>query len=304
MRIRLLGTAAGGGLPQWNCNCSQCIRARSGALPHRSQSCIAVAAAEMPWVVINASPDFACQMDSLNDPADSAGVPAERTSPFGCVLITNTDLDHVLGLASLRECPGMAIYCTGAARLTLEQAFPISRILDTFGCAFWRELDDGDFAPLTDAAGCGLGLDVRAIFLGSDAPRYARDMGLDRTGQSIALVIQETATGRQLLAAPDVGTVDTRLRTAMESADAVLFDGTFWSADELACIRPGSRTSAEMGHIPVRESLDLMSHLPARWKSYIHINNTNPVLDPDSPERAAVDTAGIGVDEDGTEWLI
>lgn len=248
--------------------------------------------------MINAGPDFLSQVDLLPLPAAET----VRRSPIAAVLLTNADLDHVLGLLSMREGAALHIYATDAVRQTLSKAFAIDSLLRSFTDLRWHDVRPG--IPFSLDAESHRRIEIRALFLPAKAPLFDR-MNDAETGHSIAYELHDQSTGKRLLVAPDVGEITPELREALHAADAVLFDGTFWSDDELQRIKPGARTSRAMGHVPIADgSLDLLRSLKATHKSYFHINNTNPILNPASPERSLVESAGIRVEEDGAEWIL
>jgi pyrroloquinoline quinone biosynthesis protein B len=217
------------------------------------------------------------------------------------VLLTNADLDHVLGAFLLREGGPLNLYASAAVRYTVEQHLGLTRILEPFCGAAWHEPPFGEFAPLS-ARNAKQTLLYRAIPLRATPPAFAK-AGSAEAVHSVAYQFLNPRTNRRLLVAPDVAEISAELSAALANSDAVLFDGTFWSTDELAQVRPGARTAKDMGHVTIRDgSLKVLAGLAARHKVYIHINNTNPVLSPESPERAAVEAAGIVVGYDGMEF--
>lgn len=250
------------------------------------------------WVLVNASPDLRAQIESfpeLHPRPDNA-----RNSPIGVLLLTNADLDHVLGLFLLREhTRALRVHCTSSVRETLQHALRMDALLDRYCGVEWCELPDTESLLRADKETTGV--TYRAISLGGQPPRYAA--AAPAFAQSVALEFIDGRSGARLLVAPDVGAVTPELQSAMEAADAVLFDGTFWSANELRQIDPAARTASEMGHLPIMNgSLDLLRDLRARHRIYTHINNTNPVLIPGSAERAEVEKAGVAIGEDGMEF--
>ena len=252
-----------------------------------------------PWLIINASPDLRAQIASF--PALHPVGLRRRDTPVRDVLLTNADLDHVLGLFLLREHrEALRIHCTAAVRETLSEALRMNAILSAYCGVEWRELPEAR-APL-DLTTVGSTLAYRAIPLSGEAPRYSRQS--DPTNrQSVALEFTDERRSIRLLVAPDVATITPELTQALERADAVFFDGTFWSEDELRRIDPAARTASQMGHLPVANgSLEILRNLRAPTRVYLHINNTNPILAPDSPERAEVTGAGIIVGEDHMEF--
>ncbi|MFN2542694.1 MAG: pyrroloquinoline quinone biosynthesis protein PqqB [Chthoniobacterales bacterium] len=273
IRIRILGSAAGGGLPQWNCACLNCRAARAGKISARTQSSIALSGDGHEWLLINASPDLPAQIEAFAPLQPRATPP--RNSPIVGACLTNPDIDHVLGLVSMRQSESLVVYATPPVRHELRW---IDNLLARFCQIDWRE-------PRSEWTRCLSDVDLHVIDLGS----------------SVAWVIRNAATNKQALIAPAVGDFTDELRDAMQQADAILFDGTFWSDDELKTFRANARTSREMGHIPVQASVSELQCTPAAHKIYVHINNTNPILLAESLERKAVGRAGIGVAHDGLE---
>ena len=288
-------------MPQWNCSCPNCQAARQGRLAPRGQSCVTIGDAQGGWYLVNASPDLAAQIERT--PELQPRLQPLRNSPIRAVLLTNADLDHILGLFSLREGGPFAIYATAAVRAVAQQVLGLETVLDCFCAARWVEPSRGPFVSL-DPNAPDHDLQYRAILLPGKPPPFAAAAAAGaQFAHSVAYQFLDPRTGGKLLVAPDVAAVNRELEIALSGSDAVLFDGTFWSADELARIRPGAKPAAEMGHLTVRDgSLDLLARLPARKKIYIHINNTNPILAAGSAERLAVETRGIVVGEDGLEF--
>jgi pyrroloquinoline quinone biosynthesis protein B len=283
IRIHILGSAAGGGLPQWNCACANCVAARTGKIAPQTQSSIAISsdAEKFPgWFLINASPDLARQIESMPRLQPHRPAAGLRNTPIAGVLLTNPDIDHGLGLLLLREQePPLVIYAADETRTALEW---IDSVLAKFSGIEWRKIT-AEFQSLSDSIG------FRTIKL----PR------------SVAFQLRDTRSGTTALFAPSVGELTDELRDAVHTSDVVLFDGTFWSDDELAAVRPGARSAREMNHLPIRDgSLDFLRQSPARRKIYTHINNTNPILMPGTRERAQVEQAGIEIARDGLEIVL
>lgn len=298
----MLGAAAGGGLPQWNCGCANCRDARLGRIPPLTQSSVAICDERGEWFLINASPDIRAQLGAFSELHPTSA--AVRSNPVSGVLLTNADLDHVAGLLSLREGGRLSVYATRAVRDTLTEFLGLTAILDSFCGIDWQEPPVADFAPLVGTDGRKGSLEYRAIALPGGAPIFARGKRLEGT-HSAAYFFLDRNTGGRLLVAPDVGGWIDSLTDVMRQSDAVLFDGTFWSGDELLRVKASARTAEEMGHLTIRDdTLAVLRKLPAARKIYIHINNTNPVLSPGSPERAAVLAAGVEVGYDGLEFEI
>jgi len=280
IRIRILGSAAGGGLPQWNCACANCLAVRSGRIAPQTQSSIAISADDQCWFLINASPDLARQIEStpeLQPPRKHSGL---RNSPIAGVLLTNADLDHCLGLLLMRQqATPLVVYATDKTQAALGW---MDIVLKPFRQIEWRTTA-GDFQSL------GKSIAYRAIEL----------------GKSVAFQLRDEISGATALVAPAVGEIMTELREAVHGSDAVLFDGTFWNDDELRGVRPAARSAREMNHLPIRDgSFDFLRHSPAPRKIYTHINNTNPIFMPGSSERMQVEYAGIEIACDGLEVVL
>jgi len=281
IRIHILGSAAGGGLPQWNCACANCATARIGKIAPQTQSSIAIsgdAETFRGWFLINASPDLARQIESM--PRLQPHRVSLRNTPIAGVLLTNPDIDHALGLLLLRQQePPQVIYAADETRTALEW---IDSVLAKFSGIEWRKIT-AEFQSLSGRIG------FRTIELPS----------------SVAFQLRDDTSGATALLAPSVGELTDELRDAVHTSDVVLFDGTFWSDDELAAVRPGARSAREMNHLPIRDgSLDFLRQSPARRKIYTHINNTNPILMPGTRERAKVEQAGIEIARDGLEIVL
>ncbi|MGE5213244.1 MAG: pyrroloquinoline quinone biosynthesis protein PqqB [Nitrospirota bacterium] len=281
IRIHILGSAAGGGLPQWNCACINCIAARAGKINPQTQSSIAVSGDSeefQNWWLINASPDLPGQIEKTT--RLQPGRNALRNTPITGVLLTNADIDHALGLVLLRqqEKP-LVVYATDETRAALTW---LDRTLARFCGIEWRNVSS-DFQPLKGNIG------FRAIEL----------------PHSVAFQFLDKASGRLALIAPAVGELTRELSEGSGASDLILFDGTFWSDHELAAVRPGARSAREMNHLPINGgTLDFLRQSAAGRKIYTHINNTNPILMPESPERTQLEQAGIEVARDGLEIVL
>jgi pyrroloquinoline quinone biosynthesis protein B len=298
----VLGAAAGGGLPQWNCGCLNCGQARLGRIEPRTQSSVAIQDDCGNWFLVNASPDLPAQIRAF--PALQPAPDTLRGTPIAGILLTNADLDHVLGLLTLREGGRLHIHAGKIVRETLDRAIGLTAILDAFCGVEWHEPPESDFAPLLGTDAGQSSVLYRAIGLPGGPPIFARNQ-LPNGSHSVAYQFTDRNTGGRLLVAPDVADCNDALTAAMRESDAVLFDGTFWSGDELSRVKTRARTAAQMGHLTIRDhTLALLGKLPAARKIYIHINNTNPVLSPGSPEQTAVVSAGIVVGYDGLDFEV
>ena len=281
IRIQILGSAAGGGLPQWNCACVNCVAARAGKIGPQTQSSIAIGADSQKfqsWWLINASPDLPRQIESATQLQPRGN--NSRNTPIAGVFLTNADIDHALGVLLLRqqEKP-LVVYATDETRTALAW---LDRALARFCGIEWRT--------------------VIPKFQSFDSTLAFRAIELP---ESIAFQFRDDTSGRTALFAPSVGSLTEQLRDAVHTSDLVMFDGTFWSNEELGRVRPGARSAREMDHLPINDgSFDVLRQSPARRKFYIHINNTNPILMPGSRERVQVEQAGIEVARDGLEIVL
>ncbi len=303
MHVRILGSGAGGGVPQWNCGCRNCADARSGcaAVEPRTQTSVAVSADGERWFLVGASPDVRQQLAAF----DRLGPPPGRlrgTRIAGCIL-TDGELDTTLGLLSLREGQRFPIHATPAVRGFLERDFPITRILARWCERPFVDLPIDSRAPLIGSDGAPSGLSVRAFGLGKRVPLYVED-GIPRTGARVGLIIEDARTRGRLVHAVGVAARSPELELAVEDADVLLFDGTFWSEDELAACGGPKMTASRMEHWPVggpHGSLAWLATLPVRRRIYVHVNNTNPMLRVGSGERAQVEQHGVLVARDGDD---
>ncbi len=296
MVVRLLGSAAGGGIPQWNCGCRQCIGARGGAIEARTQCSVAVSANGERWVLINASPDIRSQLLCL----PTQPCPGRRETPVGAVLLTDADLDHVLGLFLLRESNAeLPVYASKATKKAVEEGLRLSAVLGEYCGIRWHEVPIA-FAPL-DCDG-GFGLEYKAVEIQGLSPKYrGREEGCHR----IAYIFRELNATKSVLIAPGVASLEPQLLTALADADTVLFDGTLWSSDDFQQSGVAAPWTGELlrSHLPISTgSLQTLAAIPAKQKIYLHINNTNPILWYDGPERKQLEGLGIQVALDGMEF--
>lgn len=298
MHILLLGTAAGGGFPQWNCRCPGCQLARrdpAAAIP-RTQSSAAVSPDGQRWFLLNASPDVREQLRSLPPPAvpDSS----VRRVPIEGVVLTDAELDHTLGIVLLREAGRLPVVATGAVTGILERD---SRILETtraFSDVPVSELPLDRPVPLFCRDGSPGGLSVEAFAVPAGRPRFA---SREEEGHTVGLVIRDER-GSACAFVPGCGGLDAALFERFAGVDALLFDGTFWTDDEMIALGIGTKTARQIDHLPVDGpggSLEQLSALPCRHRVYTHINNTNPMLIESSPQRTAVTRTGMIVGFDG-----
>jgi pyrroloquinoline quinone biosynthesis protein B len=303
VRIRVLGSAAGGGFPQWNCGCPNCRGLRAGTVraAARRQESAAISADDEGWFLLNASPEIREQIEGF------AGLHprAPRHSPIHAIILTNGDLDHTLGLLSLRESYPLVVYATERVRQGFTEDNVLYRTLQRFPeQVTWRPLKLGWEEELAGADGRGGGLLVEAVPVPGKRPIHLEGQGSPDPEDNIGLRIREAASGRRLAYFPAAGGVTAAVAHALEDADCVFLDGTFWSSDELVAQGLGTKRADDMAHLPVGGSggsLAALRGLHAPRRIYIHLNNTNPVLREDSAERAQVEAAGWEIAWDGME---
>jgi pyrroloquinoline quinone biosynthesis protein B len=295
VHVRILGSAAGGGFPQWNCHCPTCEAARGGVRARpRTQSSLAVRGNEGPWFLVNASPDACQQLEALT-PHQVDGV---RAAPIAGVLLTDAEIDHTAGLLLLRESETpvrvFGDQCVGRA---LRHGYPVLAILQRYCGADWRTLKPGRATRLD-----GSSIAVEPFGVGGDAPRYlsGSDMELEASG----FVFRDRVGGGVCTYVPGLARLDDQVLDRLATSDLVLVDGTFWRDDELPRLGISARSARDMGHVPLSGpggTLEALARLPRPRKALVHINNTNPILLEDSPEREAVRRAGVEVAYDGLE---
>lgn len=300
MQVHVLGSAAGGGFPQWNCNCANCDAMRKGTLNARArtQSSIAISEDGEHWILCNASPDIRAQLAAFAPMQPARSI---RDTGISAILLMDSQVDHTTGLLSLREgCP-LDVWCTAQVHEDLSTGFPLFTMLEHWnGGLTWHEMPcrEGE----TFRIPCAPSLQLTAIPLLSNAPPYSPRRDKTHPGDNVGLFIEDTRSGETLLYAPGLGQPDDTIMAWMERADTLLVDGTVWRDDEMRQREVGTKTGQAMGHLAQSGPggmIELLDRLPAKRKILIHINNTNPILDEDSPERAVLAEHGIEVAYDG-----
>ncbi len=295
MKARILGSAAGGGVPQWNCLCPVCEAARrgDGDVVPRTQSSIAVSDGAGRWFLVNASPDLRQQLGSLALPPASG----LRSTPIAAVLLTDAEIDHTAGLLLLRESSEpIHIYSSTSVREALTTGYPLLPMLESYSGVVWSELRPGVPTPLPDS-----NLTVETFDAGGDSPLY---LGADAVHiGAVGITFREQGRGRSLTYVPGLARLDDDVLARFSASDCVLVDGTFWRDDELIGLGIGRRRAADMGHLPIAPPTGTLSALGGLGVRTIlvHINNSNPILVEESEERALVEAAGIEVAYDGME---
>jgi pyrroloquinoline quinone biosynthesis protein B len=304
MRIRVLGASAGGGFPQWNCNCHNCDGVRKGTVraKPRTQSSIAVSADDVNWILFNASPDLLAQYKSFAALQPGRAI---RDTAIRAVVLMDAQIDHTTGLLMLREGRPLEIYCTEMAREDLSTGNPLFRILGHYCGVNWHEVptERGNSFTVTGAEP----LAFTAVPLKSNAPPYSPHRDKPLEGDNIGMRIADPRSGKVLFYAPGLGEVEPHLKPFLEEADVLMVDGTFWTDDEMIRLGLSKKHARDIGHLPQSGNggmIELLKPLKASRKILIHINNTNPILDEDSDERKQLDRAGIEVAYDGMDFKL
>jgi pyrroloquinoline quinone biosynthesis protein B len=293
MWLRVLGSAAGGGYPQWNCGCPTCRAVRDGSRPARArtQSSIAVSPDRRRWFLFNASPDIRAQFEAFPGLHPGDG----RATPLEAVLLTDAEIDHTLGLLLLREGRGIQLHATAATHATLCGGTGFLQTLERYCPVDWRPVVPGREVSLG-------GISYRAF----DVPTAKHDRfgsGTDE-GRVVGYRLTDESTGRAAVYLPGVQELTPAVRDELDGIDCLFVDGTTWHDDELIRLGLAEKTARDMGHLAIGGpggSLELLSPLPIERKIYIHINNTNPILLQDTPERRLVTEGGMEVAHDGLE---
>jgi pyrroloquinoline quinone biosynthesis protein B len=300
MLIKVLGSAAGGGLPQVNCNCRNCLDARNGhpAVRARTQSSVAVSADGGAWMLLNASPDLRQQIAVTPQlwPRPNAGL---RASPIASVVLSSADVDHIAGLLSLREGMPFTLYASNTVRDALH-ANPIYKVLDP---SYVSQVT----LPLNGALAVAGGLTIEAFAVPGKVALYLESAAADfgtRPGDTVGLRVVDGGTGAQFDYIPGCATVDDALAARLEGSPLVLFDGTLFTDDEMIAQGLSAKTGQRMGHMAMagpRGSMAAFQALNVKRRIFVHLNNSNPALREDGPERACVQGAGWEIAWDGME---
>jgi pyrroloquinoline quinone biosynthesis protein B len=305
MRLKVLGSAAGGGFPQWNCACPNCRRVREGKFSGvpRTQAQLAWSGAAGEWTLLNASPDLRVQIDATPElwPSHANG---QRHSPIRDLILTGAEIDQSLGLLLLREFHSFRVHATASVRRVLIEDNSMFGVLARFaGQVEWRDL------PLDRPFSAG-GARLEVLPLTAGFPGFvsaSRLTELNPAEAAVGLLVSPESGGGTLAFLPGAACVSDALLERLKGCDFVLFDGTFWSDDEPSHIPGITRSARQMGHLPISGeggSLDRLSSLRRPRKIFIHINNTNPILDDESPERRVVSDSGWEVARDGMEMTL
>ncbi|HEY5041978.1 MAG TPA: pyrroloquinoline quinone biosynthesis protein PqqB [Verrucomicrobiae bacterium] len=290
MQIRILGSAAGGGVPQWNCKCANCRSARKSG-NFLTQSSAAVSADGKNWLLLNASPDLVFQFASFA-PLSPRGNKL-RGSAVQAVVLTDGEMDHVAGLLSLREQKSLRLICTSAVKNLLTRQFPLLPTLEKY-CRIRHSTFPVQIA----------GIQISALELETKkAPPYSRRPA--RRGEVVGLRLE--ANRNSFVYLPGLPAINKSINEFVAGCDCLLVDGTFWSEREMISLGLSKRTAHAMGHVPISGaggSLEWLRALKIPRKIYTHINNTNPILKKNSREQKMVEHAGVEISRDGMDILL
>ncbi|MBE9010898.1 pyrroloquinoline quinone biosynthesis protein PqqB [Pseudanabaenaceae cyanobacterium LEGE 13415] len=295
MIVRILGAAAGGGFPQWNCRCRSCEASRSKRATSLTQSSIAIRSHSGDWFLINASPDVRQQLESMR--SQNCFVESDQRSiPFAGIVLTDAEIDHTTGLILLRESSQpLKIYSPVSVKLALTTGYPLFTTLQNYSGVEWLPIEEFHSPEL----------ELEAFALSTKPPKYMQASSEQVWG--IGLTIRDRITGGVLTYAPGLAAIDQSLQHRFEASDCILIDGTFWTNDELPAMGVGTRSALQMGHLPLSGadgSLKTLESLSTPRKILIHINNTNPIHIPDSPERRMVEAQGVEIGYDGLMFTL
>lgn len=304
LRIIVLGSAAGGGFPQWNANSEACKRARRGEIPSRSQSSLAVTGDGRHWFLLNASPDLRQQ---INDNVALHPRDGIRGSPIAGVVLTNADVDHVAGLLTLREAQPLTLY--GTERVL--GALAANSIFDVLDRAIVKRVAMQIGRPFraVTPGGADVCLEIEAFAVPGKVARYLEDADAgpgfgSRDGDTVGLRVASAQSRESFFYIPGCAAITPDLADRLRGAALVFFDGTLFTDDEMIVRGEGAKTGARMGHISMSGpdgTMATFAGLDVRRRVFIHVNNTNPALLEDTPERRQVADAGWEVAWDGME---
>lgn len=303
MRIRVLGSAAGGGFPQWNCNCPNCDGVRKGTITAspRTQSSIAISSDNVNWLLFNASPDILTQFQRFPELQPGRAI---RDTAVKAIVLMDAQIDHTTGLFMLREGKTpLNIYCTDMVHEDLMQGNPVFKVLEHFCGVTWHQIPT--------AAGQTFQVDgiddirITAVPLSSKAPPFSPHRHDPHEGDNIGIQLEDMRSGKKLFYAPGLAAIEPHLLPFMQQADCLMVDGTCWTNDEMQALGISNKLSMDMGHMPQSGAggmIEALRSLPASRKILIHINNTNPILREDSSERQILQQENIDVAFDGMDF--
>ena len=300
MKIRVIGSGAGGGFPQWNCNCHNCHRIRHQQMTGtaRTQSSIAVSTDNKNWLLFNTSPDIRAQLEAFPAIQPKEGI---RDTGIKAVLLIDSQIDHTTGMLMLREGKPLDVYCTEMVKQDLTTGFPLFTMLSHYCTVNHHPI------PVDGSSFTIPGIEDLRIYsqaLKSKAPPYSPHRYDPHEGDNVGVIIEQISTGKKVFYSPGLGEIEPHVMDAMQAVDCLLVDGTFWTDDEMCTQGISQKKAREIGHLPQSGEggmIEVLNSVPKARKILIHINNTNPILDDDSAQRKTLDAAGIEVAYDGME---
>lgn len=301
MKIRVLGAGAGGGFPQWNCNCHNCHRLRHGTMQGkaRTQSSIAVSTDNKNWLLFNTSPDIRAQLEAFPAIQPKEGI---RDTGIKAILLMDSQIDHTTGMLMLRESRNpLEVYCTEMVKEDLTSGFPLFNMLKDY-CTVNHHPIPTDGSSFTIPQITDLRFYTQA--LKSKAPPYSPHRHDPHEGDNVGVIIEQISTAKKVFYAPGLGEIEPHVMAAMQDVDCLLVDGTFWTDDEMCRQNISVKKAREIGHLPQSGAggmIEVLNSVKKARKLLIHINNTNPILDEESEQRKILDAAGIEVSYDGLE---
>ena len=305
MQILVLGSAAGGGFPQWNCHCTNCKGLRDGTLKAtvRTQSSIAVSPNGKDWVLINASPDIRQQINQSPQLWPEQG---SRGTNIRAAILTDSQIDHTTGLLTLREGLPLEVYCSDVVYEDLSTVFPVFNLLEHWHGGLKFNAIDTEKRPPFSVKGVE-DIVFEPVIIESNAPPYSRYRDKVVDGNNIGLKIIDKSTGKYLFYLPGIVESNAEVEAILAEASCVLIDGTLWLDDEMIALGVGKKLGSEMGHMPVNGefgTVALLNKFPIDRKILIHINNTNPILNEESEQHQFVLDNGVEIATDGMEITI
>ena len=304
MQVKILGSAAGGAFPQWNCACENCSAVRAGTLhgKPRTQTQLALSEDGRSWFLLGASPDLRAQIEATPELHPRQGM---RQSPIAGIALANADIDHVLGLLLLRELQPLRVHTTASVRRILRDDNSMFGMLQRIpDQTMWTDFEPGKEFSLRKAQGEDSGLRCRPWSLSTHYPAFVtaeRQSHLSPGEASLGFFLHSNS-GPRFAFMPAVPQLDNALLAQLDACDVVLFDGTFWSDDELVGVQGSGQTAQQMGHVAVTDTLVKLAGVRRPRKIFIHINNTNPMLDEATPQYRQVRDAGWEIAEDGWQF--
>jgi len=304
MQVKILGSAAGGGFPQWNCACSNCHAVRSGKFEGKArlQTQVAISGDSDSWFLLGASPDLRLQIETTPELHPRPGT---RSSPINGIVLASADLDHVLGLLLLRELQRFHLWATESVLGTLRNQNSMFRMLNRIEDQVrWNPIRTRESFALKSVNGDDGRIRCEAVAVSSRMPAYA---GRAEAADAVLGLVVTASSGKKLGFFPQVANLTPELRDLFSTLDCLLLDGTFWNDDELIRLQGSGQSACEMGHIPVSGkdgTLQQLAGLTRPRKMYIHINNTNPMLNETGPEYSTVRDSGWDLAEDGCQFTL